>query len=267
MFFRLNTHFVENKVSSLLVFIALFSLWVTTSPPSTFLYLARADYARNSSDAVTSTVWLGIFGYCKTNNTNDSLLNHTHSAIQCFSSLYGYNPEDALRQDEMPMVTSDINAPESTHSTKGIIVANAITIVFCFATILSHYGILQKPTPPKYAAMFICSAIAFTSSLLTFTFASAFSWDVQFDNPPPGFTFLTGYWGLQDFKLFFFIAMLVISAANVMGFFSLIGAKYKCEGYAHCDRTMEVDDLEQRMNPHLHRHASFSEEKYSLLTI
>ncbi|KAI0973439.1 hypothetical protein F4678DRAFT_27054 [Xylaria arbuscula] len=263
MFSRLNTQFIEHQISILLLCITLLLLSVTTLPPSTSFHLVRAEYAKNSNDTATSTVWLGIHGYCKTDNSNDAL-NHTHSATQCFSSLSGYRSEEALKQGDLLVGASNITAPGSTHSTRAIIVANVITMAFSLASAVAHHAILQKPTPPKYAAMFICSVIAFTSSLLTFTLATAFSYGVKFGNPSPGFIFPSGYWDLEDLELFFLIAMLFLSSANIMGFFSLIGAKYKCEGYDYYYST--IDDLEQDMNPRLHRHVSSSEGKYPLLS-
>lgn len=238
-----------HRLAALLLSIATCLLTLTTLPPSSVIYLIRADYSLDTNDAITSTTWFGNFGYC-TSDAIDEILSYKHSDIKCSDALiHGYSVESALPQDgtRAPSALEGPPALLSTILTRGAGVLNPLAIALCLVGVAAYRSILRRPGGWwKYAAAMgasflglLLSGVAFvfehalqayiaggsSSSPATSDAATAAAFTTTFTTTRTTTTTTTGpvYHAVVA-------SLLVQLAASVVGFYSCIGGKYQCEG-------------------------------------
>ncbi|KAI0907384.1 hypothetical protein F4823DRAFT_603129 [Ustulina deusta] len=211
------------QLATLFLGIAVCLLAVVTTPPSSAIYLLRADYSR---DAGTSTVWIGSLGYCKTDANNDTL-TRTRSTIRCSSALIGYDVEGALQQDGMTIVSVPEASTISIFLTRGLIVLNTIAIALCLVSTAAHQAIRRRPTATAYVVALGSSLLALLFSGIAFLFEHALESYIASSYPATDATFTTTAGPLVYAML---SALAFQLAACVVGFYSCIGGKYRCEG-------------------------------------
>ncbi|KAI0534309.1 hypothetical protein GGR58DRAFT_483192 [Xylaria digitata] len=215
------------QLATLLLGIAFCFLAATTIPPSSTIYLIRADYGINDRDGITSTAWFNSLGYCKADSNND-VLTHTLSDIRCSHPVIGYNAEAAIEQDGTTMVSLSHAPTLSILLTRGLYVLILVAYALCLVGMAAHQAILRRPTAMRYAVSVGSSLLALLSSGIAFLFENSLRSYIASGVPTTaGVTFKTSNGPLV---YAFMLALLFQLAACTVGFYSCIGGKYQCEG-------------------------------------
>ncbi|KAI0483805.1 hypothetical protein F4859DRAFT_474209 [Xylaria cf. heliscus] len=210
------------QLATILLGVATCLLTLTAIPPSSVIYLIRADYSSNNGNAVTQTAWFGTMGYCTTNANNDIVPN-----IQCSRTLVGYDIKKVLEKTGAKLNEVPELATSSVSLTRGSAVLNPIAIALCLLSIAAFQAIIRRPRGLTYAiamggsmlALLISGiAFIFEYSLLPFIAGGYLTTDVDFTT--------TG--GPLAHAIVLSLGFQL--AACVVGFYTCIGGKYECEG-------------------------------------
>ncbi|KAI0429046.1 hypothetical protein F5Y09DRAFT_311320 [Xylaria sp. FL1042] len=195
-------------------------------PPSSATYFWRVEYIRNSTDAVTSTIWFSSLGYCKS-HANNNALNHSLSTTQCSGTMFGYDIKSALELDGMDI---SLAGEENWYKvfTMGFITLNTVSIALSLMSVAAHQSVLRKPTMQAYTSYMMCSIAAMLYAFMA-SFCKLTSLPyIMRAYPPAGVTFTTAegpvHW-------LWAAAVCLQTLACTVGFYGYIGGKYKCEGY------------------------------------
>ncbi|KAK5626000.1 hypothetical protein RRF57_001716 [Xylaria bambusicola] len=209
----------------LLIISACFS-WVNTLPPSSNVYLLRADFSTDSGNATSSTTWFSSLGYCTT-TINSGDLARTHPITQCSYTFTGYNVQEALEQDGRTIVSVPEASILSAFLTRGLFLLNVLAIAFCFVSMMVHQLLLTRPTAMGYAVSLGSSLLAvFFSGIICIFEHSLVSYISNGDAATDAtFTITSG-----PLVYTITLAFLWQLAASIVGFYSCIGGKYRCEG-------------------------------------
>ncbi|KAI0183595.1 hypothetical protein EV127DRAFT_446579 [Xylaria flabelliformis] len=212
------------QLVTLLLGVAACLLTLTTLPPSSVIYLIRADYRSNGDAAATQTAWLGTLGYCATDASNEIL----HSSnIKCSGAVVGYDMTKALEQIGGEVGIIPEASISSISLTKGSVVLNPIAIALCLLSIAAFQAIRCRPKGLIYAVAMGCNMLALLISGIAFIF--------EYSLIP----FIAGGFLAADATLtttsgpLIYAIVLALGlqlAACVVGFYTCIGGKYDCEG-------------------------------------
>ncbi|KAI8631213.1 hypothetical protein F5Y19DRAFT_473611 [Xylariaceae sp. FL1651] len=214
------------RLASLFMGFAACLLTLTMVPPSSVVYLIRADYSSNNADAIPSTTWFGTLGYCLANG-NDNILSSRHSSVECSAATLGYDVAAALTQEGNLMVAIPETPLLSIFMTRPPIVLNPIAIALCLLSIMAYQIIPLRPKGITYSVAMGGSLVALFVSSIAFIFEIGFVSYIEERHPVEGAQFTTRYGPVAHAIILSFVSQL---AACVVGFYSCIGGKYHCEG-------------------------------------
>ncbi|KAI0553264.1 hypothetical protein F4679DRAFT_600204 [Xylaria curta] len=227
------------QLVTLLLGVASCLLTLTTLPPSSVIYLIRADYRSHGDNAATQTAWLGTLGYCATDASNEIL--HSNN-IKCSGTVVGYDMTKALEQvHTIPEVSIS-----SISLTKGSVVLNPIAIALCLLSIAAFQAIRCRPKGLIYAIAMGGNILALLISGIAFIFEYSL------------ITFIAGGYLAADATLITTSGPLVYAtvlalgfqlAACVVGFYTCIGGKYDCEGGIRLEEVQSNSTTNCRLPP------------------
>ncbi|KAI0450840.1 hypothetical protein F5B21DRAFT_507823 [Xylaria acuta] len=210
------------QIATVLLGIAACLLTLTTIPPSSAIYLIRADYSSSGGNTVTQTAWFGTLGYCTTDTNND-----IHSNIKCTGTIVGYDMTKALERIGARAIAIPEASTSSISMTRGSVVLNPIAIALCLLSIAAFQAIPRRPKGVTYAVAMAGSMLALLISGIAFIFEYSF------------IPFIAGGYLATDANLTttsgplaqaIILALVFQLAACVVGFYTCIGGKYDCEG-------------------------------------
>ncbi|KAJ2984836.1 hypothetical protein NUW58_g5850 [Xylaria curta] len=211
-----------HQLATLLLGIAATLLIVTMVPPSSVIYLIRADLRSHNGD-VAWTSWFGDLGYCTADASNNAL----NTGLKCTGTIIGYDIKKAFEPAGAEIVPIPGVSAMSISMTKGSVVLNPVATILCLFSMVAFQAILRRPKGATYAVAMgssllalLVSGIAFSfeQSLLSLITSTYFATDAVFEtsNGPLAYAMLC--------------ALVFQLAACVAGFYSCIGGKYDCEG-------------------------------------
>ncbi|KAI8943990.1 hypothetical protein F4801DRAFT_595288 [Xylaria longipes] len=211
------------RLATLFLGIAACLLALTIIPPSSVIYLIRADYSSNGENAVTQTAWFGTLGYCTTDANNDML----HSSIRCSDMVVGYDVKKALEQ----IGAEAIAVPEASSSlislTTGSVVLKPIAIALCLLGVAAFQAIIRRPRGVTFAVAMGGSMLALLTSSIAFIFEYSLTLFIAGGYLATDATLTTTSGPLGQATV---LALVFQLAACVIGFYTCIGGKYNCEG-------------------------------------
>ncbi|KAI1366440.1 hypothetical protein F5Y08DRAFT_301168 [Xylaria arbuscula] len=214
-----------HMIATVLLIVAVCLSTVGTYSPSSNIYILRADSSTERGDA---TAWFGGLGYCTT-YINPGDITYTHHNAQCTFSLTGYNVQEALTSEQDG--TSIISIPDasglSITLTRGIAMLNMVAIAFCYISATAHQLLTTRATGIRFAVSLGGSLLALLFSGIACMFVHALSAYIATGDVASGTTFTTTSGPLVYTTTFTVLCQL---AASVVGFYSCIGGKYRCEG-------------------------------------
>ncbi|KAI1121408.1 hypothetical protein F5Y10DRAFT_256423 [Nemania abortiva] len=225
------------QLATLLLGIATCLLTLTTIPPSSVIYLIRADYNSNNGDAVASTAWFGNLGFC-TGDVDNNSWNDGHSHIQCSGAIFGYDVGNPLQQDGATIVSFPEASTISIILTRGPIVLNPIAIALCLVGMAAQQAILRKPQALAFAISMGSSFLALVVSGIAFIFEQALQSYIAAGRPKTGTIFTTTDGPLVKV---IWLALSFQLAACVVGFYTCIGGKYECEGGIRLEDSVNLE--------------------------
>ncbi|KAI1757943.1 hypothetical protein F4782DRAFT_4302 [Xylaria castorea] len=211
------------QLVTLLLGISACLLTLTTLPPSSVIFLIRADYRSNSGNAATQTAWFGTLGYCATDASNDML----HSKIKCSDTIVGYDMKKVLEQMGGEVNTVPEASTSSISLTRGSVVLNPIAIALCLLSIAAFQAILRRPKGAIYAVAMGGNMLALLVSGIAFIFEYSLIPFVAGSYLATDATLTTTSGPLAQAII---LALGFQLAACVVGFYTCIGGKYDCEG-------------------------------------
>ncbi|KAI0193112.1 hypothetical protein F4808DRAFT_361791 [Astrocystis sublimbata] len=211
------------QLATILLGISAFLTILTTIPPSTLIYLVRADYTTNGGDSVTQTAWFGPLGYCASSDGNGV----AHSDVQCSGAMLGYNVKEVLG-----LLGADESAvPEALAASKsltaGSAVLNPVIIASSLIGLAGFQGILHRHAAFAYAIAMGGSMLALLTSGIAFMFEYSLKSFVVGGFHTTNTTATTSSGPLSQAIVWALVFQL---AACTVGFYACIGGKYDCEG-------------------------------------
>ncbi|KAI0401137.1 hypothetical protein F4802DRAFT_601411 [Xylaria palmicola] len=244
------------QLATLFLGIATCLLTLTTIPPSSSIYLARADYSPDNGSPVAWTAWFGNLGYCTADAYNDGL-NHRHPKVHCSGMLMGYNVKDTLEQTGATIASIPEAPALSSLLTTGALVLNPIAIVLCLLSMAAFQAILRRPKGITYACAMASSITALLASGVAFILQHAFpSFVADGHRTAPDAAALTVTRGPLVRAIM--LALVLQLAACVLGFYTCIGGKYQCEG------GIRLEDVEKKSDSGVRSDRSISNGSESL---
>ncbi|KAI1356026.1 hypothetical protein F5Y01DRAFT_310213 [Xylaria sp. FL0043] len=216
-----------HRLATLLLGIAICLSSLHTLPPSSATYFLRAEYTRNSTNAVASTIWFSSLGYCKSQANNDAL-NHRPSTTQCSNTMFGYHIRDALDLDGMDISLTDEKDNRYEVFTMGFIFTNTMAIILSLVGVAAHQSVLRKPTVVAYTTYMASCVAAMISTFVALFFKLAATPYIMLAYPPAGVTFMAVE---GPINVLWVTALIFQILASTVGFYSYIGGQLKCEAY------------------------------------
>ncbi|GAP88372.1 hypothetical protein SAMD00023353_2900410 [Rosellinia necatrix] len=228
------------QLATLLLAIAACLFTVTTLPPSSTVYLIRADY--NRGDATTLTAWFSPLGYCTSESSNEVLRHGRSDVIRCTGAVIGYDVERALERDGgnggdgSGAAAASSASALSTMLTAGPAVMSPVVVALCLVGVAAYQAILRRPSGARFAVSMGASFLALLVAGVAFVFEHSLQSYIASGIPPSpspspspaaAATFTTAYGPLSYAAA---LALLAQLAACVVGFYACIGGKYQCEG-------------------------------------
>ncbi|KAI0517967.1 hypothetical protein F5B22DRAFT_86131 [Xylaria bambusicola] len=238
-------------LASFLLAISICFSMVSIIPILSKLYLLRADFSTDGENATSSTVWFGSMGYCTTTINNGDLA-YTHPITKCSYTITGYNAQEALEQDGRTIISVPQASILSTFLTHGLYVLNALAPVLCCVSMVTHEVLRMRPTAMRYAVALGSSLLALLFSGIMCIFEHSLASYISNGDAATNTTFTTTRGPLVYTITMAFLWQL---AASIVGFYSCIGGKYRCEGGIR---------LGDEKGPNTNGHYSSLEEKCCL---
>ncbi|KAI1824271.1 hypothetical protein F4861DRAFT_270906 [Xylaria intraflava] len=208
---------------------------VTFFPPSSLVYMVRADFS-DDSNVVTSTAWLSTVGHCIA-DANKGVSRSGRSFSQCSYTIPGYNIAEFLEQRG---VTTRLTPGSSFLKTQPLAILNAITMTLGLLSIMAYQLIWRYRTRYQrrtHWGMYIFSLgstlLAFLVSVITFAHEDGFLYYIVHSYPTETATYTATY-GPAAYAVMWALPFELIACA--VGFYTCIGGKYECEG-----EMLEVD--------------------------
>ncbi|KAI0437597.1 hypothetical protein F4803DRAFT_570649 [Xylaria telfairii] len=210
------------QLATLFLSIAVCLLTLTAIPPSSAIYLIRADYNSNTADSIDQTAWFSTLGYCTTDAKND-----IRPIIRCSRTIVGYDTKNALEQIGAKVIDVPGASTSSISLTSGSVVLNPIAIALCLLSIAAFQAILRRPKGVTYAIAMAGSMLALLISGIAFIFEYSLIPFIVKRCLSTDATLTTTSGPIAQAVV---LSLALQLAACVVGFYACIGGKYECEG-------------------------------------
>ncbi|KAI1338923.1 hypothetical protein F5Y15DRAFT_416682 [Xylariaceae sp. FL0016] len=162
--------FDPHQMAPLLMAVAFCLMSMTVLPSSKSVYLLEAQFGSTSAPGLSTTAWMGTWGYCVADFTSDST---SFSRLErCSGHGIGYDLTSMDWEQRVSSSDTALASRISLLSTRSIDILNPIALVLSFVALASYSIFAQRPQQRTSFLIFATSQL----SLLTFATSAIFQY-------------------------------------------------------------------------------------------